>query len=191
MGRKEDALALAWGDFQGNPNEFAYDQLLRYVPRGEKTAWQKRAMSVAEKADLGDFVALCVKAKEWDRLAQRVHSAKPAELEGLSHYCSEPAAKVLAKKDLLAAAKLYRALGLRIVIAAKSRYYREALEHFEKARDLYRRVGQTLEWAAVVEIVRRAHFRKSGFLSAFEEIVSGNSEPSPLMSRRRKRSGNG
>ena len=54
LGRKEDALALAWEDFQGNPNEFAYDQLLRYVPRGEKTAWQKRAMSVAEKADLGD-----------------------------------------------------------------------------------------------------------------------------------------
>src|SRR5882762_7371379 len=49
LGRKEDALALAWGDFQGIPNEFAYEQLLRCVPRGEKTAWQKRAMFVAEK----------------------------------------------------------------------------------------------------------------------------------------------
>jgi len=135
LGRKEDALALAWGDFQGNPNEFAYEQLLRFVPRGEKTAWQKRAMAVAEKADLGNFVSLCVKAKERERLAQRFHSAKPAQLEGLSHYCSEPAAKALATKDPLAAARLYRALGLRIVNAGKSKYYREALEHFEKARD--------------------------------------------------------
>src|SRR2546423_426011 len=173
LGRKEDALASAWEEFQGNPNEFAYEQLLRLVPRGEKTAWQKRAMAVAQKADLGNFVALCVKAKEWDRLAQRVHSARPAELEGLSHYCGEPAAKVLARKDPLAAAKLYRALGLRIVNAGKSKYYREALEHFEKARDSYRRAGQKVEWAAVVDFVRRAHSRKSGFLSAFEEIVSG------------------
>ena len=122
MGRKGDALAFAWEDFQGNPNEFAYEQLLRFVPRGEKTAWQKRAMAVAEKADLGNFVSLCVKAKEWDRLAQRVGSAKPAELEGVSHYCSEPAAKALATKDPLAAAKMYRALGLRIVNAGKSKY---------------------------------------------------------------------
>ncbi len=178
LGRKKDALALAWEDFQGNPNEFAYEELLRFVPRGERAAWQKRAMAMAEKADLGNFVSLCVKAKEWDRLAQRVHSAKPPELEGLSHYCGEPAAKALAKKDPLAAAKLYRALGLRIVNAGKSKYYREALEHFEKARDLYRRAGQTaVEWAAVVDFIRRAHSRKSGFLSAFEEIVSGKSEP--------------
>ena len=36
-----------------------------------------------------------------------------------------------------------------------------------------------MEWAAVVDVVRSAHSRKSGFLCAFEEIVSGKSEPSP------------
>src|SRR5437899_958424 len=81
------------------------------------TAWHERAMAAAEKADLGEFVSLCVKAKEWKRLAQRVHSATAEELESLSHYCTEPAANVLAKKDALAAAKLYRALALRIVNA--------------------------------------------------------------------------
>ena len=179
VGRKEDALALAWGDFQGHPSEFAYEQLMRLVPRGEKASWQKRTMAVAEKADLGDFVSLCVKAKEWDRLAQRVHSAKPAELEDLSHFHGEPAAKALAKKDPFAAAKLYRALGLRIVNAGKSKYYSEALEHFEKARELYGGAGKTMEWAAVIDFVRRAHSRKSGFLSAFEQVVSGKSEAAP------------
>jgi len=176
LGRKEDALALAWSDFQKNPNEFAYEQLMRYVPNGERPAWQDRAMTAADKTDLGNFISLCVKAKEWDRLAQRVHSARPAELEALSHYCTESAAEVLAKRDSLAAARLYRALGLRIVNAGKSKYYREALDHFAKARRLYCAAGQPAEWTEVVEFVRTAHSRKSGFLSDFERIVAGKSE---------------
>jgi hypothetical protein len=83
------------------------------------------------------------------------------------------------KEDALAAAKLHRALGLRIVNAGKSKYYGEALEHFAKARDLYCGAGQAAEWLSVVEFVRTAHSRKSGFLSAFEEIVSGKSKRSP------------
>jgi len=136
-------------------------------------------MEAAEKADLGNFIPLCVRAKEWDRLAQRIHSAKPAELEALSHYCTEPAAKGLAKKDALAAAKLYRALGLRVVNAGKSKYYGEALGHLAKARDLYCGAGQASEWTAVVEFVRTAHSRKSGFMSSFAAIVSGKFKPSP------------
>ncbi len=175
LGRKEDALALAWSDFAENPNEFAYEQLMRYVPKAEKIAWHERAMAAADKADLDEFVSLSVKAKEWERLARRVHLTTGQELESLSHYCSEPAAKGLAKKDALAAAKLYRALGLRIVNAAKSKYYREALSHFENARDLYCAIGHIEEWQSLVGTVRVAHSRKSGFLSAFERIVSGKS----------------
>src|SRR5205807_9307456 len=140
---------------------------MRYVPKGEKTGWHERAMAAADKADLGEFVSLCVKAKEWVRLARRVHSATGEELETLSHYCTEPAAKGLAKKDALAAAKLYRALGLRIVDAGKSKYYREALGHFGNACDLYCSTGQTGEWQSLVGMVRATHSRKSGFLSAF------------------------
>jgi uncharacterized Zn finger protein len=130
-------------------------------------------MAAAEKAGLGDFVSLCVKAKEWERLGRRVHSATGEEMESLSHYCTEPAAKVLTKKDALAAAKLYRALGLRIVNAGKSKYYTEAFGHFENARDLYCATGHTAEWQSLVGAVRAAHSRKSGFPSAFERIVSG------------------
>jgi tetratricopeptide (TPR) repeat protein len=175
LGRKDDALALAWVDFEKDPNEFAYEQLMRFVPKKEKAAWRERAMEAADKADLGDFISLCVKVKAWERLAQRVHLAKPGELEAQSHYCTEPAAEGLTKNDPLAAAKLYRALGLRIVNAGKSKYYREALEHFGKARDLYCAAGQPAEWGAVVQFVRAAHSRKSGFVSAFEKIVSGKS----------------
>lgn len=178
LGRKEDALALAWSDFEENPNEFAYEQLMRYVPKRDKTAWHERAMAAADKADLGEFVSLCVKAKGWERLARRVHSATGGELESLSHYCTEPAAKGLEKRDAFAAAKLYRALGLRIVNAGKSKYYTEALGHFENARDLYCAIGHVEEWQSLVRTVRVAHSRKSGFLSAFERIVSGKSSSS-------------
>ncbi len=150
---------------------------MRFVPKGQKAAWQERAMAAADRAGLGQFISLCVKAKEWERLAQRVHSAHPAELEAFSHYCTEPAAKGLVKRDALAAARLYQALGMRIVNAGKSKYYGESLKHFEKARDLYGEAGQTAQWAALVEAVRVAHSRKSGFLSAFERIVVAHKSP--------------
>jgi uncharacterized Zn finger protein len=65
------------------------------------------------------------------------------------------------------------------VNAGKSKYYREALDHFAKARGLCGAAGQAAEWAAVVEFVRTAHSRKSGFLSAFERIVAGKCERAP------------
>ena len=86
-------------------------------------------MAKVAGADLGDFISLCVKTKEWSRLARRVHSTKPSELEDLSHFCTEPAAQQLARKDALAPAKLYCALGLRILNAGKSKYYDAAFEH--------------------------------------------------------------
>lgn len=140
-------------------------------------------MAAADKADLGGFVSLCVKAKEWERLAQRTHSAKPVELEALSHYCTEPAARGLAKHDALAAAKLYRVLGLRIVNAGKSKYYREALEHFEKARNLYCGMGRASEWEALVQAVQRAHSRKSGFLIGLQADCLRKVAAVPLIRR--------
>jgi hypothetical protein len=178
LGRKADALALAWSEFQQNASEFTYEELMRYVPRREKPTWHERAMAEAARADLGEFISLCVKTKEWSRLARRVHSAEPSELENLSHYCTEPAAKGLARKDALAAAKLYRALGLRILNAGKSKYYDAALEHFEKAHDLYCGAGESSAWKALADVVRTAHSRKQGFLAAFDPIVSGKSERS-------------
>jgi uncharacterized Zn finger protein len=114
-------------------------------------------MAAAAGVSLGEFISLCVKVKEWERLGQRVYSAKLVELEALSHYCTEAAAKALAKKNPLAAAKLYRALGLRILIAGKSKYYDAALDHFEMARHLYCGAGQSSDWEELAGTVRNAH----------------------------------
>jgi hypothetical protein len=179
LGRKEDALALAWSEFQKSPGEHTYEDLMRYAPGSEKAAWHERAMTAAAGAGLGEFISLCVRAKEWERLARRVHSAQPAELEALSHYYTEPAATALARRDPLAAAKLYRALGLRILSSGKSRYYDAALDHFKKARSLYCGAGQTADWEELAGTVRNAHSRKKGFLASFEQIASGKSQRPP------------
>jgi hypothetical protein len=85
----------------------------------------------------------------------------------------------LAKKQPLAAAKLYWALGLRILNAGKTKYYDAALDHLEKSHDLYCGAGQASEWEALVRSVRAAHSRKSGFLSAFEQLASGKTQRFP------------
>ena len=187
LGRKEDALALAWADFEKSPSEFAYGDLMRYVPKAEKAQWRERAIETAGRGDMGDFLTLCVKTKEWDRVAARVHAADHAELESLSHYHSEPAADGLAKRDARAAAKLYRALCLRILTRKKSKYYGAALDHIERARELYLKVGEETEWRDVVEAIRTAHSRKSGFLAGFERIVAGCSPAMPSFAERARR----
>jgi len=44
LGRKEDALAQSWADFEKRPSEFGYEAFMRYVPKGEKSKWHSRAM---------------------------------------------------------------------------------------------------------------------------------------------------
>ena len=36
VGRREDALAQSWADFEKHPSEFAYDEFMRYVPKGNR-----------------------------------------------------------------------------------------------------------------------------------------------------------
>ncbi len=134
-------------------------------------------MAAADKADLGGFVSLCVTAREWERLARRVHSARAEESESLSHYCAEPAAKGLAKKDARPAAKLYRALGLRIVNAGKSKYYNEALGHFSAGwpgRELSGKLAELLTQtlARADECEEKAPRTSIRLRNAFSEAIS-------------------
>jgi uncharacterized Zn finger protein len=104
------------------------------------------------------------------------------ELEALTHYCTEPAAKGRARNDPVESAKLYRALGMRILKAGKNKYYKyyeAALGHFKKAGDMDCGAGQAAEWEAVIETMRTAHSRKRGFLSALEQRLCGKSQRSP------------
>ena len=86
---------------------------------------------------------------------------------------TEPVAVKLAKNHPGVAGKVYRALGMRILKARKSKYYDAALANFREARRCYERSGKGEEWKRLVAEVRAEHHRKTGFMSSFEEIVAG------------------
>lgn len=184
LGKKEDALAQTWAEFERNPSEFSYEEFMRYVPKTDRAKWHEKAMEIATGGDMGAFMEICVKTKEWARLATRLHSAKHEELEAVSHYHSEAAAEGLTKRNVAASAKLYRALGFRILNAKKSKYYRNALGNFENARDLYLKAGLKAEWDTLVSAVRADHSRKYGFMPGFEQVVSGGSVERPSFADR-------
>ena len=135
--------------------------------------WHQKALEKAKDTYLSGFIDICTKTKEWDKLADHISSIDNEQLEELSHYTTEKAAKGLAKKYGIAAAKIYSALGMRILIKGKSKYYRYALEHFRKVHKLYEKAGRDQLWMDLVDRVRRHHSRKYSFIPDFEKIVAG------------------
>ncbi len=183
LGRGEEALHSAWTEFQADPNKFTYDELIRYVPKAERRAWHEKAMAASEQGELGSVIELWLGAKEIDRLAARLGRASNTQLERLSHYVTEPAAQRLAKTHPGVAARIFRALCVRIVDAGKSKYYAAALSNLEEARKCYQQAGLDDQWKALVNEIRRDHHRKSGFMPGFEAIAAGQrsrAEPSFL-----------
>ncbi|MBI4482445.1 MAG: hypothetical protein HY652_06090 [Acidobacteria bacterium] len=173
LGRQDDALQSAWRAFQEEPAPYSYEELMKYVPKAERAEWHRKAMAEAEKGRLDALMQLCVKTKEWTRLAERVLHAQPEHLEDISHYTTEPAADGLARSHPGAAAKLCGGLGLRILKAKKSKYYGAALGHFQNAKKLYEKAGLNEEWNDLVAKVRSDHRGKHSFMPGFERFVSG------------------
>jgi hypothetical protein len=173
LGRGGDALDSAWDEFEAHPSKFTYEELMRYVPKAERGTWHERAMTASEKGKLGSLIELWLGAKEMGRLAARLDCASNTQLESLSHYVTEPAAERLAKTHPGIAAKVFRALCVRILDSGKSKYYYAALSHLEEARKCYQEAGLDEQWKALVAEIRREHHRKSGFMPGFEAIVSG------------------
>jgi hypothetical protein len=173
LGRGAVALDAAWTDFKAHPSTYSYADLMRYVPRAERAAWHKQAMEAAAGADLHPLIELWLEAREIDRLVARLRQARDEELEGISHHATEPIAKKLAKAHPDVAAKVYRALGMRILEAKKSKYYDAALSNFESARRCYERAGLGAQWESLVREIRAGHHRKIGFMPGFEALVAG------------------
>jgi uncharacterized Zn finger protein len=173
LGKPQEALQSAWVAFEHHPDTFSYEELMRYVPRSDRAEWRRRALTAAAAGRLSDYMNLCVKLKEWLILAEKVLATAPETLEKISHYSSEPAADGLAKCQPAAAARLYTALGLRVVKAGKSQYYGAALRNLQSARECYQRSEQCGLWNALVARIRSEHRRKSGFMPGFERIVAG------------------
>lgn len=173
LGRGNEALDSAWAEFQMHPDTFTYEALIRYVPKTERGAWHEKAMTASEQGDLDSLIDLWLSAKEIDRLAARLDRASDTQLESLSHYVTEPAAQRLEKTYPAVAARIFRALCVRIIDAGKSKYYFEALANLEECRRCYQEAGLDDEWKALVAQIRRDHRRKSGFMPGFEAIVAG------------------
>jgi uncharacterized Zn finger protein len=84
---------------------------------------------------------------------------------------TEPAAERLAKTHPGVAAKIFRALCVRIIDAGKTKYYDAALANLEKAKGCYVNAGLDAQWQALAAEIRREHFRKSAFMPGFETMV--------------------
>ena len=189
LGQKGDALESAWSEFKAYPSEFSYDELMKYVSKKDRKHWHNRAIEEVKKASLPGTIELCTKTQEWEILAECIDACKHEDLESISHYSTEKAAQGLERKYPTEAAKIYRAMGKRIVKAKKSKYYGAALSHFLKTKKLYLDIGRREEWLSLVENVRRDHYRKYSLMGDFEELVSGNYPESPesFEERTRKR----
>ena len=131
------------------------------------------AIEKVRRSSLPVIIELCTKTQEWKILAECIKTSAHKEIEAISHYDTEKAAQGLSRKYPVEAAKIYRALGLRIVKAKKSKYYGIAIEHLLKAKKLYEENNCREEWSSLVENIRRDHHRKYSFIGDFEKIVSG------------------
>ena len=189
LGRNSEALEAAWAEFQESPNTYSYEELMRFVPNAERASWHTKAIDAAERGKLGSLIELLMKTKETERLIRCLQEASDSALEGLSHSVTEPTAKRLAKTQPEVAAKVFRALGMRILNAKKSKYYDAARSHFEEAKSCFERAGMGQQWDAVVAEVRQAHHRKTGFMPGFERLVAGRgpSQESSFLERARNR----
>ncbi|MGB5450674.1 MAG: DUF6880 family protein [Sedimenticolaceae bacterium] len=183
LGRGDEALAAAWADYCEHPSKYSYDELMKFVPKVERTKWHEKAMAATMGADLHAAMDLLVATRELERLAEFVRQASDHALEGLSHYTTEPVAEKLEKTHPGLAARLWCAQGLRIVNAGKSKYYDSALLNFESAKRCFERAGLVADWKEIVSQVRADHHRKRGFMPGFERLVAGSgpsAEPSFL-----------
>ena len=189
LGRGQEALESAWAEFEKRPGAFAYDELMGYVPKRDRTGWHEKAMKAGGRGDLASLIDLLVKVKEAGRLADRLEGANDRELEQLSHYTTEPAAKALAQSHPAVAAKVFRALCMRTLKAAKSKYYDAALAHLKEARKCYLAAGLEQKWEGLSLEIRRDHFRKSSFMPGFNAVISGESAPrdASFLDRARRR----
>lgn len=173
LGRGQEALDEAWGRFQKHPSEYTYQELLDLVPASDRTAWHARAIDAVAGADLDSLIKLLLVANELARLADRIRHASDEELEDVSHFTTEPAAKALEADFPDLAARLHQSMGMRILNGGKSKYYDAAIGNFRDARRCYERAGQMTQWNATVARVRADHRRKVGFIADFEKVVAG------------------
>ena len=170
-GRKKEAFNHVWNEFKRHPSLFGYTELTKLAPEKDRRAWHEKAIDAARKTSLEAFIEICVKTKEIDALSRHIDSIKDDQLEDITHYVTEKAAKALTKKHPQSAMTIYRALGMRILRSGKSKYYSQALEHFGQVKKLSKKAGYPERWEELVQTIHDQHLRKRGFIDRFEDLV--------------------
>ncbi len=51
LGRRQDALDLAWGEFKKYPSNFSYENLMKFVGKKDVKHWHQKALGKAQNAD--------------------------------------------------------------------------------------------------------------------------------------------
>lgn len=171
--RGEEALQAAWTEYQAAPSKYAYTDLMKFVPEAERTAWHERALDAAMGADLHVQIELFLETGENARLVELLHRSREEALEAVSHFTTEPAAQKLEETHPETAARLWRAQGMRIVNAKKSKYYDTALANFERAMRCFEQAGAQAEREETVARIRAEHRRKIRFIAGFEALIAG------------------
>ena len=191
LGRGGEALEAAWAEYREHPCIYTYDDLMKFVPRAERPAWHEKALDAGPRADLASLIELLLETRETERLAELMRRTTNEALEQVSHYTTGPAAKKLEKPHPDLAARLWRAQGMRIINAKKSKFYDAARSNFERAMRCYQKAGLSAEWEKTVSRVRTGHHRKAGFMPGFEELVAGSapSDQPSFLERARTRWG--
>jgi len=61
------------------------------------------------------------------------------------------------------------------------------LDNLEHAKKCYGKAGLKADWEALVADVRNRHYRKKGFMTGFEQIISGARHVEPTFLERARR----
>ena len=174
LGRHDEAIQNEWSHFTQVPTIYSYQTLMELVPEAERATWHDRAIEAAVQSDasLSVLLPLLVDTKETARLTRAIDRCTDDQL-GHAGYRTVEAAEVLDESHPEQAARLWRALGLGIVNAGKSKHYAAAAEYFGRAKRCFATAGLPDCWDQLVDQVRANHYRKVGFIREFEKVVTG------------------
>lgn len=96
LGRENEALESAWIEFCQHPSTCSYDDLMKFVRKEDRPAWHEKAIEAAVRADrrsMYSLIGLLIQTKEIERLAELVGCSNDGDLQQVSHYALEPAAR--------------------------------------------------------------------------------------------------
>jgi tetratricopeptide (TPR) repeat protein len=180
LGHGDQALETAWADYRKHPDRYSYDHLMMFVVHGERPGWHDRAITEALDGDryLPAVIELLLHTDETGRLGQLAARTSDSSWEGVGHHAAEQAGTALEPGYPGEAARIWRAAGMRILEAGKSKYYGAALRYFDHAKRCYQQAGQPDQWQEVVDEVYAQHGRKTSFLPGFDAAVTGT-DPTP------------